>query len=186
MTIHHEHPFATSEPDRDPVRRFRGRLAAPVTIWATGTGSGREGWTVSSMLIADGVLPAGSAPGVEARQAEVLGLLDEESELVDALRRTGTVSVNLLPADQEQLAEAFARTMPAPGGPFRAGEWTDTEWGPRLAGVPWLGARVIGEPAYAGWALLVRAAVEQVDPAGADPAIHLRGRYLDPSVLSKP
>ncbi|TDO92677.1 flavin reductase family protein [Enemella evansiae] len=181
MTIHDEHPFATPEPDRDPLRRLRGRLAAPVTVWTTGSGTDREGWTVSSMLIADG-----AAPGASGRPAEVLGLLDEESELVDALRRTGTVSVNLLPARQEPLAEAFARTMPAPGGPFRMGEWRDTEWGPRLAGVPWLGARVIGEPTYAGWALLVRAAIEQLDVAGAEPAIHLRGQYLDPSVLSKP
>lgn len=181
MTIHDEHPFATPEPERDPLRQLRGRLAAPVTIWTTGSGAQREGWTVSSMLIADG-----AAPGTAGRAAEVLGLLDEESELAEALRGTATVSVNLLPADREPLAEAFARTMPAPGGPFRMGEWQDTEWGPRLVGVPWLGARLVGEPVYAGWALLIRAAIEQLDPAGAAPAIHHRGRYLDPSVLSQP
>jgi len=30
--IHEAQPFATLPVERDPVRRFRGRLAAPVTI----------------------------------------------------------------------------------------------------------------------------------------------------------
>ncbi|WP_233604170.1 flavin reductase family protein [Micromonospora sp. HM5-17] len=31
--IHHTDPFATPEGQRSPIRRFRGRLAAPVTLW---------------------------------------------------------------------------------------------------------------------------------------------------------
>lgn len=52
--IHFEHPFATPLEERDPTRRFRGRLAAPVTVWTSGAVSGRGGLTVSSLLVAEG------------------------------------------------------------------------------------------------------------------------------------
>ena len=32
VTIHSEHPFADPEPERDPVRRLRGRLGGAVTL----------------------------------------------------------------------------------------------------------------------------------------------------------
>ena len=71
MTIHTEHPFL--DPERDPLRRFRGRLAAPVTVLTGGDGASREGWTVSSLLLADG------------RPPQMLALLDADSELAEAL-----------------------------------------------------------------------------------------------------
>ena len=54
MTIHDTHPFAASGQPRRPLRRFRGRLPAPVTIWATYTPRGPVGLTVSSVAVADG------------------------------------------------------------------------------------------------------------------------------------
>ena len=63
------------------------------------------------------------------------------------------------------------------------GEWIDTQWGPRLAGSSWLGARMTANPDHAGWGLLVRARIEHVELASDAPMAHYRGRYVDPSGL---
>src|SRR5687768_15838516 len=97
--IHHSDPFATAEQDKSAVRRLRGRLAAPVTLWTT---PGPAGLTVSSMLVADG------DPG------RVLGLVDEESEFWDAAERAGRFAVTPLGPEDQQLSERFAGLMPAP------------------------------------------------------------------------
>ncbi len=173
MTIHAGHPFATPEPDRSPLRRWRGRMSAPVSVWAAGDGAGRTGWTLSSFLVADGEPP------------EVLGLLDEDSALADRLTAAGpdgaTLTVNLLGWTHRGLADAFAGVAPAPGGPFTLGSWRTTDWGPVLVDAPgWLGARLVGEPQPAGWSLLVRAVVEHVElgPEPADGMLgYVRGRY---------
>jgi flavin reductase (DIM6/NTAB) family NADH-FMN oxidoreductase RutF len=169
VSIHGDHPFLPPEGQRDPLRRLRGRLPAAVSVWTTADGDRRAGWTLSSFLLADG------AP------AELLGLLDEESDLAELLATSGTVAVSLLGWQHRFLADAFAGVAPAPGGPFRLAGWTDTPWGPVLDGaVGWLGARLrapLGE--HAGWGLLVRAEVEQVVLDDADAALltSVRGRY---------
>ncbi len=169
MTIHSEHPFLPPESDRSPARRFRGRLPAPVTVWTSGRSSARPaGLTVSSLLISDGDPP------------ELIGLIDPDSDLADAIARHGTIAVSLLNRSDHALAEAFAGTAPAPGGPFRLAQWTDTDWGPVITGTSaWLGARVHQEPRPAGWALLIQAVIEQVELAQPtdEPLAHLRGRY---------
>ena len=40
-------PFAVPAGRRDPARRLRGRLVAPVTIWTAGRPPGGAGLTVS-------------------------------------------------------------------------------------------------------------------------------------------
>ena len=169
MTIHHSHPFAAGDKDRNPLRRFRGRMASPVSIWAAANRENRAGWTLSSFLLADG------DPG------EVMGLVDEESVLADILAETTTVTVNLLGWDQRALADAFAGVAPAPGGPFALAEWTDTEWGPVLLdSLGWIGARLRPDADHAGWSLLLRAVVERVEmPANPadDLLCYVRGRY---------
>jgi flavin reductase (DIM6/NTAB) family NADH-FMN oxidoreductase RutF len=173
VSIHSEHPFLPSQDERDPVRRLRGRMPLPVSVWTTDLDGRRVGWAVSSLLLAEG------AP------AQVVGLLDEDSELADAIQQTRTVVVNLLPWSVRNLADAFAGVLPAPGGAFRLGEWEDTAWGPVLVGATgWLGVRLVaGEPDHAGWSLLVRADVEHVqvdDPAdGVLGYLHGRYRQLD-------
>ena len=86
-----------------PVRRLRGRLATAVTLWTT---PGPAGLTVSSMMVADG------APG------RVLGLVDEESDFFDAVRRSRRFAVVPLADADQQVADRFAGLMPAPGGLF--------------------------------------------------------------------
>lgn len=173
MTIHTSHPFATPEPERSPVRRLRGRLAAPVTLW-TADGVPRAGTpqpaglTVSSVLVADG------------EPARLLGLVDEESDLWEAVREAGRFAVCVLGPAHRQLADRFAGLLPAPGGPFRGQDWRQTGYGP----VPvdaggWAGCRLDASRPY-GWGLLVEATIEQAESGPAAGAlVHYRGRYQD-------
>jgi flavin reductase (DIM6/NTAB) family NADH-FMN oxidoreductase RutF len=160
LTIHSSHPFPT--PD-DPVRRLRGRLGGVVSLWTAGS----AGLTVSSLMLAAG------------EPARLLALVDPDSDLADALAETGTVVVQLLSWRHRELAEAFAGTSPAPGGPFRLASWEATGWGPRLADAgTWAGARVESTAAV-GWSSLVTAVVEEI-VVGEDhePLFHRRGRYV--------
>jgi flavin reductase (DIM6/NTAB) family NADH-FMN oxidoreductase RutF len=163
MTIHSSDPFASPEEERSPVRRLRGRLASPVTLW---TAPGPAGLTVSSALVADG------DPGL------VLGLIDDESQLWTAIEREGRFTVAPLRGPDRQLADRFAGLMPAPGGLFRSERWRDTAYGPVLAGLDtWAGCRLAGSRPY-GWGLLVEATIEHVEIGpDADPLLHYRGRY---------
>jgi flavin reductase (DIM6/NTAB) family NADH-FMN oxidoreductase RutF len=169
MTIHSDHPFLPPEPQRDPLRRLRGRMPLPVSVWTAERGGSRAGWTVSSMLVAEGDPP------------EVLGLLDEDSDLADLLTEGGEVAVSLLGWPHRRLADAFAGAAPAPGGAFRLGRWTETPWGPVLFdATAWLGARLLRAPDKAGWSLLLRGEIEKVE-IGAAPIDgllgYVRGRY---------
>ena len=175
MSIHSEHPFLEPPSERNPLRRLRGRLPAPVTVWTTGAdprgqSHGRTGLTVSSVLIADG------DPG------EVLGLVDGDSDFADRLQPGGTVALSLLGQGDQAVADVFAGLAPSPGGMFRTGDWTDTDWGPVLIGAPWVGIRLDrDESGRAGWALLVRGRIEEVNlescQAAVEPLTYLRGRY---------
>jgi 3-hydroxy-9,10-secoandrosta-1,3,5(10)-triene-9,17-dione monooxygenase reductase component len=172
VTIHSEHPFLPPEGERNAVRRLRGRLTAPVTLWTaydSTVPAGSVGLTVSSILIADG------APG------RVLGLIDAESDLYQAMLRSNAVAVTVLAAQHRALADAFAGVAPAPGGVFRLAEWTSTQWGPVLADpLTWVGGRLAAEPREVGWGHLVEAVIEHVEfgDDGASPLAYRRGRYL--------
>ena len=168
MTIHSEHPFLPPDGERSPLRRLRGRLSATVSVWTSAHQGRRAGWTVSSFLLADGDPP------------QLVGLLDEDSDLADVLLDSRTVAVSVLGAQHRGLADAFAGLAPAPGGVFTLGSWAETAWGPVLDDAPaWIGARLgEGSPPYAGWGLLIQATIERVElTSDAETLTHLRGRY---------
>ncbi|MEA5118572.1 MAG: flavin reductase family protein [Propionicimonas sp.] len=166
MTIHTTHPFADPDWARGAVRRFRGRLAHGVTLWASGTGRDRAGLTVSSLMV------AGGEPG------RVLALLDPLSDLAGQLQQTGTAAVTLLRHDEHYLAQVFAGLAPAPGGRFTQTGFADTGWGPVLAGErTWAGLR-LETAVEVGWSTLATCVLEHLELADeTDPLIHLRGRY---------
>jgi flavin reductase (DIM6/NTAB) family NADH-FMN oxidoreductase RutF len=170
VTIHDTHPFADPPERRDPLRRLRGRLGTTVTVWTAGDAQGRAGLTVSSLMVAAG------EPG------HVLALVDPDSDLAEVAARTGAVSVSLLEWRHRHLAEAFAGTAPAPGGPFTTGTWVDTPWGPRLADASaWVGLRLRPDPAEVGWSLLLDGVVEEIELADGDaPLVQRRGRWVRP------
>ena len=169
MTIHSEHPFLPPESDRDPVRRFRGRIAGAVSLWTTGHSStSRAGLTVSSLLVALG------------QPARVLALLDPDSDFIDQITKNSVAVVQLLQWEHQQLADAFAGQAPAPGGPFRLAEWKQTVWGPVLQGATaWVGVRRVDGPmSTVGWSALVDTVIEHAEIGReATPLLHRRGRY---------
>lgn len=170
MTIHSDHPFLEPESSRDVARRLRARTGGVVSLLTSGDGEGKAGLTVSSMMVALG------------EPAEVLALVDPDSELFDALEQTSRAVLQLLRWDHHQLADVFAGVIPAPGGPFRQAEFEQTEWGPRLVdATTWAGLRLrSAEPA--GWSILVSCTIEHaVLGEEPDPLVHRRGRYLPPA-----
>lgn len=139
-----------------------------MTIWTSASEQRRDGWTISSLLVGDG------------EPAELVALVDEDSDWWELFRETGTATVNVLGPGQGWIADVFARVAPSPGGVFRTGEWHDGTHGPRLTGASaWADVRLAdAEPAHAGWGLLVRAIVESVDLADdVDVLYHQHGRY---------
>lgn len=166
MTIHAGHPFAEPPERRDQARRFRGRLGGAVSLWTAGTGHQRAGLTVSSLMLAHG------------EPARLLGLLDPDSDLADALAPDARFVVQLLEWQHRDLAEMFAGTAPAPGGPFAQAEFVDTDWGPRLAdAATWVGVRVESTRTV-GWSTEICGIVEHVEIGEEHrPLEHRRGRW---------
>ena len=173
MTIHSEHPSLPPEGERNPVRRLRGRLTAPVTLWTAYDPDRPVGLTVSSVLVADG------EPG------RVVGLIDPDSDVYEAVLAAGVFAVSVLTGRHRAVADAFAGVAPAPGGAFRLAQWERTTWGPVLAEPPaaWAGCRLEGEPHELGWAQLVTAVIERVELSDdeADSLAYRRGRYVGPA-----
>ncbi len=169
MTIHSEHPFLPPPEQRIPARRLRGLLPSPVSIWTSVSGARRDGWTISSMLVADG------------EPAELVALVNEDCEWWELFQESGRATVNVLGPGQGGVSDVFARVAPSPGGPFRTGHWERNDHGPRLTGAAaWAGVRLIDDdPDHAGWGLLVRATVEWIEFAEDVAALeHRHGRYL--------
>lgn len=165
MTIHTSHPFA--DPDPDPARRLRGRLGGAVTLWTSGDDGSREGLTVTSAMVALGPEPV------------VLALLDPDSDLLAELRDTRRAVVQLLEWEHRQLAEAFAGTAPAPGGPFRQAAFTPTSYGPRLADATTWAETTLSAEREVGWSVEVSVTLDAVVIGDApDPLLHRRGRFL--------
>ncbi|MBA3489718.1 MAG: flavin reductase [Longispora sp.] len=165
MNIHAGHPFATPEGERSPVRRLRGRLASPVTLWTAVSGAGRAGLPVSSVMVADG------EPG------RLLGVLDPESDVYAALIESGRFAVMVLESGQQRVADEFADVVPVPGGAFRNYGWEDTAWGPVLTGATtWAGCQLVATRAF-GWGFLVEAVIEFVELGEGEPLVYYRGRY---------
>lgn len=178
MTIHDTHPFADPEGARDPGRRLRGRLTGTVSLWTAGgpgvpDGGAPAGLTVSSWLV------------VAGEETRLVAMLDPDSDLLDALERTGRAVVQLLSWDERDLAEVFAGQAPAPGGMFAQAAFDDTDHGPRLAAAgTWADVR-LEATATVGWSTQVTCIAERVvvgDEAEAGGAVleHRRGRYRRP------
>ncbi|PWN03550.1 flavin reductase [Nocardioides silvaticus] len=165
MTIHTGHPFA--DPDPDPARRFRGRVGGGVTLWTAGEGASRAGLTVTSLMVV-----LGPEPGL-------LALLDPDSDLLVELDATGRAVVQLLSWRDRQLAEAFAGTAPAPGGPFRQAEFTPTSYGPLLAATTTHAFVSLAGERTVGWSTEVHVRIDEVSVGDEvdPPLLHRRGRF---------
>ncbi|GAA5137100.1 hypothetical protein GCM10023339_76940 [Alloalcanivorax gelatiniphagus] len=164
MTIHTGHPFPT--PD-DPVRRLRGRLGGAVSLWTAGADGERAGLTVTSWLVAGG------------EPARVVALLDPDADLTDVLLETGRGVVQLLSWADRDLADVFAGTAPAPGGPWRTAQWDATPHGPRLERAATWALVSVESDVLVGWSRQVTCTLDEVVVGeDAEPLLHRRGRWV--------
>jgi 3-hydroxy-9,10-secoandrosta-1,3,5(10)-triene-9,17-dione monooxygenase reductase component len=166
ISVGGRHPFATPPERRDPARRLRGRLVAPVTVWTAGSPAGGAGLTVSSLLVAQG------------EPARVLGLIDPTSAFYEAMEAAGAFVVHVLAAADRPLAERFSEIRPPIRGPFDGLEVAASPWGPVLGGRrPLVGCRLAGSTTV-GHAELVDGVIERLDLHDLDdPLAYLHGRY---------
>lgn len=164
--IHEEHPFVPLPADRDPVRRLRGRLAAPVTIVTAGDEDDRVGLTVSSLVVAEG------------DPALVYMLIGVTTDLWYAIEETGRFVVHIAEAAGRALADVFAGARPAPGGPFFGLDTEQSEHGPVIASMPTRAFCSLVASRDESHSLLVTGTIDHIELSDVrDPLAYFRGRY---------
>jgi 3-hydroxy-9,10-secoandrosta-1,3,5(10)-triene-9,17-dione monooxygenase reductase component len=164
--VHDENPFTAPNDQRDPARRFRGRLATPVTVVTAGSGEHRTGLTVSSLVVAEG------------EPSRVYFLLGSTTDLFYGLEETGKFVIHVLESGDQAIADVFAGLRPSPGGKFADFDVEQTEWGPVLTGV--------GTRAYCTFEggdeetffIVAEGRVDRIEISDiVDPLVYFRGRY---------
>ena len=164
VVIHDDDPFSRPVAERDPVRRFRGRLPAPVTVVTAGRGGAATGLTVSSLLVADGE-PGG-----------VWFLCGHNADLCQVVRASGGFVVHSV--GDAALADRFAGIRPSPGGLFVGLNVEPGPWGPVLIDFPSRVSCRFVAATDVGWYVLVEGAIEEVLVGdGDDPLVRHRGDY---------
>jgi 3-hydroxy-9,10-secoandrosta-1,3,5(10)-triene-9,17-dione monooxygenase reductase component len=161
-----DNPFVPPIDERDPARRLRGRLVAPVTLWTAGGADAAVGLTVSSLLVAEGPRPS------------VLGLISPNSDLLDVLQETRAFVLHVLEEQHRGLAQKFAGLMPSPGGPFAGEPLSYSAFGPVLHDVATRASCRVDQLSELGYGRLVRGAIDDLTIGGdVEPLVYLRGRF---------
>ncbi len=164
--IHSEHPFQPESADRDQARRFRGRLAAGVTIVTAGPEAERTGLTVSSLLVVQG----------DPAQAHVV--VGPTTDLWESAAETGRFVIHICRSEDRQIADVFAGLWPSPGGSFAGVAVTQSEWGPVLTDLPDRAYCSLESEAEVGWSGLLIGRIDKVEVSDLqDPIVHFRSGY---------
>lgn len=164
--VHDDNPFGTPSDQRDPARRFRGRLAAPVTVITAGNGDHRTGLTVSSLVVAEG------------DPSRVYFLLGSTTDLFYGLEETGKFVVHVLEAGDQALADVFAGLRPSPGGKFAEFPVEQSEWGPVLTDVKTRAYCTFEGGDEETFFIVAEGRVDKIEIADIDnPLVYFRGRY---------
>ena len=164
--VHDDHPFETPPDQRDPARRFRGRLATPVTIVTSGSGDHITGLTVSSLVVAEG------------EPSRIYFLLGSTTDLFYGLEETGKFVVHVLEADDRTLADVFAGLRPSPGGRFAGVKSEQTEWGPVLTDVKTRAYCTFEGGDEETFFIVAEGRIDKLEISDVgDPLVYFRGRY---------
>lgn len=160
-----EDPFATPEAERDPLRRLRGRLASPVTVWTAWDGNRRAvGVTVSSTMIGEGNPP------------HLFGLLGPLSDVWGVIEATGAWVVHLLSNEQMRLADQMAGRYP--DDPFRGVVITEAAAGPVIGEVHTRVVCGLDDARETGWSVLVTGRIDSIEMGPSErPLVHYRSGY---------
>ncbi len=158
-------PGARSEIAPDAFRRAMGHLPTGVTV-VTAAAEG-----VPSGLTANAVVSLSLTPPL------MLACLDRSSRTLRAVAGARRFAINVLGAQQEHLATAFASKAP------QEEKWRDVEWTQR-AGLPELRGTVawvaceLREVIPGGDHVILTGAVTDVEAAGGEPLLFHRGTYM--------
>ncbi len=164
--IHDDHPFQTPPADRDPVRQFRGRLVAPVTVVTAGEKGTEAALTVSSLMVAEG------------EPSSVIALIGTSTDLWEAIDASRRFVVHILGSASRGDADAFAGFRPRPGGVFSGVAVEHGEWGPVLVDSPNRIFCGLASSIELPFHHLVEGKIEKVEVADLDdPAVYFRGEY---------
>lgn len=164
--VHEDHPFETPVDQRDPARRFRGRLAAPVTVITSGAGEHRTGLTVSSLVVAEG------------DPSRIYFLLGSTTDLFYGLEETGKFVVHVLESEDQAIADVFAGLRPSPGGKFAGLEVEQSEWGPVLTSVKTRAYCTFEGGDEETFFIVAEGKVDKIELIDIDdPLVYFRGRY---------
>jgi flavin reductase (DIM6/NTAB) family NADH-FMN oxidoreductase RutF len=164
--IHDENPFVDTPDQRDPVRRFRGRLVAPVTVVTAGRGAEQTGLTVSSLNVVEGNLGVAQL------------VVGPTSDLWDVSKASGAFVIHILGAGDRHLAEVFAGLRPSPGGIFAGLDLTSTEHGPVVDGLANRAYCRFVDRFELGYSGIVTGEIEKVETDGlTNPLTYFRGSY---------
>ena len=150
-SLRYGNPWADPPQSRDPLRRWRGHLVLPITVWlaADAAGAVPVGLTVSSLVVGQGEPPM------------LAGLISPSSELADALSASSAqFVVHVVGSGQRRLAQHFAGELPAPP------ELLATRLSPQGPVLEALGDRIFCRVSASkpfGWSLLVEAEVVDVE-----------------------
>ncbi len=121
---------------------------------------------MSSVLIAEG------------RPDYLMGLLNDTTDLWEAIVQTNRFVVHLLPEDERVVAERFAGLRPSPGGLFVGLEVHDSEHGPALTAFPNRAYCTFEDAEGSGFQQLVRGRIDDVELSDLErPLVHFRGRF---------
>ena len=166
MTIHTDHPFVPDPDERDRTRRFRGRLAAPVTIVTAGNNERRTGLTVSSLMVIEGEPP------------HVVLVVGPTSDLWDLSDETGHLIVHICRETDSGRSDVFAGLRPSPGGVFVNSPTEVTPWGPVLTDIADRAYCTVTKREEIGYSGLVTARIDEIELSGiSDPLVYFRGKY---------
>lgn len=164
--IHGDNPFAEPPDQRDPVRRFRGRLAAPVTIVTSGFGESKTGLTVSSLMIVEG--ESGLVQLIVGPTSDVWGVMEETERFV----------IHICHENDREWAQVFAGLRPNPGGVFAGLEITESEYGPLIDHLTTRAYCRFVEKREVGYSGIVTGEVDRIEAANiSDPLVYFRGGY---------
>jgi len=164
--INTDNPFADDPDSRNPLRRFRGRLSAPVTVFTTGGPERRSGLTVSSLLVVEG------EPGT------IEAVVGPTTDLWETVAETGRFVVHVCGEQDRHLAEVFAGLRPSPGGTFAGLSLSQSKWGPVIDDVAVRAYCSFDSRREVGNSGLVTGLIDQVDVGDfTNPLAYFRGSY---------
>jgi 3-hydroxy-9,10-secoandrosta-1,3,5(10)-triene-9,17-dione monooxygenase reductase component len=169
MTHIGEDPFGIPVDQRDPARRFRGRLASPVTVWTTlGDDDVYAGITVGSMVVAEGQPPV------------VLGLIDPLSFFWESVTSSKRFVVHVLERGHRRLADQMAGRYPGPDARFENVKLSSSDWGPVIDDVANRAYCTFSGFVDVADSLAVKGDIDRMELSNIeDPLVYFRGSYHD-------